>query len=139
MKLLQLFERNGSRESEFPGARTTQLREVGSAAEGLAKVVGERADVGSGGNFGNEAGAISPDALDFKTKNFNLDGFQLDWFVLAGEFVGGDTVDFLGRVGGRGLQDASGEGRQMALNVSEGGMGAGDWADGLTLGIIGIG
>lgn len=126
----EAFESRGLGKCELPCPGTPQLREVGSAAEGLAEVVSERANIGSGRNFGDEAGAIAKHSMNFEATNLDFDGLHLYRLVFAGAFVGSDSINLLRRVDWRKLQDASGKGREMAMDVGQGWLGAGDGADG---------
>lgn len=69
---------------------------MGSAAEALAEIVGDGAHVGSGGDAGAEAGVAGIDGGNGEFFYFYLDWLKFDLFVLAGEFVGGDAVNFFG-------------------------------------------
>jgi hypothetical protein len=107
-----------------------------SASESLPEIVRERADVGSGRDFGDESGTVTDDALDLEATDFHFHGFEFDRFIPAGEFVGGDTVHLLSGVRRRDLQDVSGEGGQMLLDLGESRRGALDGANGLSLGVV---
>ena len=139
MVLRERIESYGLSKAEFPGLSSAQLGEVGSATECLAQVVGERADVGSRRNFGDEAGAISRYALDFEAMDDDFDRLHLYWFVFARKFVGRDAVDFLRRVDGRQLQNASGEGGQLAMDLTQARLGAGNRPNGFSFSVVGVG
>ena len=69
---------------------------MGSAAEKLAEVVGDRAHVGSGGDPGAETGAVGLDRENRKFFDFDLHWCQNNFFMLARQLVGGDAFNLLG-------------------------------------------
>ncbi len=110
------FDGVGLGDVEFGDGGAAEGCEVGSAAEALAHFVGDRAHVGSGGDAGAEVGAVVLDGGDGKFFYFDLNRLQHDFFLFAGEFVGGDAVDFFRGERWRGLLDCAvefgGEGLQ---------------------------
>jgi hypothetical protein len=67
--------------------------------------VGYGTHVGSRGYAGAELGAVALDGEDDEFLNLDLHRLQDYLFVFSGQFVGGDTLDFLGRKGWRDLLD----------------------------------
>ena len=103
------FERVGVFEGEFGDGGAAEGFEMGAAGQGLAHFVGDGAHVGAGGDAGAEAGAVDVDGEDFEFFDFDLDRLEHDFFLFAGEFVGGDAGDFFGGEGRRSLFDESAE------------------------------
>ena len=108
-ELGDFFQRMGVVEGEFGDRGAAKRFQMRSAGQFPSHVVGDRAHVGSGGDTGAESGAVDGDFEDFEFLNFNLDWLQLDLFLLAGEFVGGDAFDFLCGEWRRSLLDESAE------------------------------
>lgn len=135
----ELGEGVGLGEIEVAAARAAQSRNVGAAAEGLAEVVSEGADVGAGGAVDVELERSGGERDEGKREDHDVDGLEVDGLVLAGELVGGDAVDFLGGDGGRELGLGTGEAAEQGGDVVGGevdGLGGGE---GFAFGIVGGG
>ena len=85
---------------EFGDGGAAEGCEMGSAAKALAHFVGDGAHVGSGGDAGAEVGAVVLDGGDGKFFYFDLNRLQHDFFLFAGEFVGGVPWIFFAENGG---------------------------------------
>lgn len=94
---------------EFGDGGAAEGFEMRSAADALAHFMGDGAHVGSGGDAGAEVGAVILDFRDCEFFYFDLNGLQHDFFLFAGEFVGGDAMDFFRGEWWRGLQDCAEE------------------------------
>src|ERR1700731_4241196 len=81
--------------------------EMGSAAEFLSHLVGNGADVGPGSYSRPESGVFATGTQNFKFFNLYLDGLKQDLLLLAREFVGRHSCNFLSRKRRRHLFDLS--------------------------------
>src|SRR5207249_11423667 len=105
----------GFRERKLGQSCSTQRCEVSAAAELLAHFMSDGAHVGSRGNTSAEGGTVAVHCKNFKFFDFHLHRRERDFFVLAGEFVRWDAVDFLGGKRRRHLlDDALKSGGQLA-------------------------
>ncbi len=105
----EFFQGVGVGEGEFGDGGATEGFQVRAAGQFPAHVVGDGAHVGSGGDAGPETDAIEIDGEDFEFFDIDFDGLEHNFFLLAGEFVGGDAFYFLGGEGRRSLLDDAAE------------------------------
>ena len=75
----------------------------------LSHFVRHRAHVGSGGDAGAKADAIDVDAENFEFFDLDLDGLSTTSLLLARQFVGRNSFNFLGGEGRRDLLDHASE------------------------------
>src|SRR5208283_493882 len=68
-----------------------------AAAKLLTHIVGYRSHVGSRADVGAESGLIARNVEKLKLPNLNLYRLERDYLMFAGEFVGWNTGDLLGR------------------------------------------
>ena len=78
---------------------------MGSAAEKLAQVVGDRAHVGSGGDAGAETGAVGLYRQNLEFLDLDLHGLQNNLFMFARQLIGRHAFNLLGGEGRRDLFD----------------------------------
>jgi hypothetical protein len=135
----ELVEREGLFDGEGPGDEAPELGEVGTAAEAEARIVGEGADVGTGGAGDADGGLGAFETEDVEGVYGDGDGRQVDLDIAADEFVGFAAADFLGGDGGRGLIEGAEEGGKCVSELVEGESGGGIRGGGFPVGIVGIG
>ena len=142
------FQPVGLGDREFGNRGAAEGFEMGSAAKLLAEVVGDGTHVGSGGDAGAEAGAIRVECENGEFFYFYLDRFEDHFLLFAGEFIGGDALDFFGREWGRGLLDYALEFRGEELESfqveicgrgwTDGGVGPSMVRDRFAVGVVGV-
>src|ERR1700751_5968577 len=112
---------------------------MGSAAEKLAEVVGDRAHVGSGGDPGAETGAVGLDRENRKFFDFDVPGLQNNFFMFARQLVGRHAFNLLGREGRRDLFDPSAEVGGLGFELFPAQIYGFGLAGGLAFGVVGVG
>ena len=135
----ELFERVRVCQCEFGHGSAAKGFEMGAAAEGLSHVVGDGAHVGAGGDVSAELSVIVFDFQNFELLNFHLDRLELDFLLLAREFVGRDALNLLSGKRRRHLLDdaAKARGQCFELIGLQGDLLRG--AGGRALGVVGVG
>ena len=99
----EFLQGRGVGQREGTGLQAAQGREMGAAAEGLADVVDEGADVGALGAFDAEAGGGRGETEQIEAVDVDAAGLAFDGLALVVELVEGDAVDLDGRYHGRRL------------------------------------
>jgi len=89
---------------ETAGLGTAEFGEVGAAAGDAAELMGNGADVGTGGADDAEASLVIVAGKQVEGLDGDLDRFQVNGQILAGELVSGHAVDLLGGNGRRHLR-----------------------------------
>src|SRR3974377_90170 len=68
---------------------------MGSASQQSAHVVGNRSHVGARTNASAKAHTVGVDGKNFEFLDFDLHRLEANVFLWAGQFVGGNALDFL--------------------------------------------
>ena len=84
-------------------------------------------------------GAVGLDCGDVEFFNLDSNRLQNDLFFLSRQFVGGDSVYFLGREWWRHLRDEAAEFGSEFLEIVQAGAGGANFAQRFTIGVISIG
>src|SRR5437867_11187203 len=92
-----LVDRMSFREIKLAQGGSPKRCKVSATAQLLAHFVSDGAHVGSRGNTSAEGSTVAVHCKNFNFFDFHLHRRERDIFVLAGEFVRWDAVDFLGR------------------------------------------
>ena len=120
---LDLVEGVGLGDIEFGYRGAPESFEMGSGAQKLAHFVGYGTHVGSRGHAGAEPGTVALDCQDDEFFDLDLHRLQDYLLLFAGEFVGGDAVDFFGGEWRGSLFDYALEFGGKLLESVEGGIG----------------
>ena len=89
-----MFKSDAVGEGEWAAARADQRGEVGTAAEPLAKIVGEGADVGTFATDDGEGEARIVPGEYFKGSDGDGTRGQGEFLARASSFIGGLPLDF---------------------------------------------
>jgi len=95
----EFFEFESLIEREFADGSAADLAEMRAHAELFSHFVGERADVGAGRTFDDEAGDGPFEFDEAKFEDLDFDRLQFDGLIFSGQFVGRAAVNFFGREG----------------------------------------
>ncbi len=90
---------------KFRDCRPPQRLQVRAAAHSFSQVVRHRTHVGAGRDSCPERAAVSVDGKNLKFFDLHRYRIERDILLLAGQFIGPDTGDLLGRIKRRHLLD----------------------------------
>ena len=105
--------------SECAGVGAAQAGQMRAAAERLAQLVGNGADVAAGADAHGEFGFGSGEREDLERVDGDGGGLEFDGFALAGELVCGSAGDFFGGERGRHLLELALEAGGGAADLVE--------------------
>jgi len=138
-ELDELLEFDGVFDLVFSGTEAAEGGEVSSAAEDLAKLMNETADVGALGAGDLERGDGWFAVMEFELVDVDEAGFAFYFDAFAGEFVEGHAVLFDGGDHGRDLHLVAAEGGGGRIDLVEGDGGDGERGDEFSVGVVAIG